>query len=79
MQPSISKIREFHCIAINASKKKYLIKMLKCLWDLMLPYAFAEEDRKLRSADRKGPDLSPRLSTPGDTTFQPHPSSSDCA
>lgn len=36
--------REFHWIAINATKKKYLIQMLKRLWDLMLPYAFAEED-----------------------------------
>ncbi len=36
--------REFHWIAINAAKKKYLIRMLKRLWDLMLPYAFAGED-----------------------------------
>ncbi len=36
--------REFHWIAINACRKKYLIQMLKRLWDLMLPYAFAEED-----------------------------------
>jgi len=36
--------REFHWIVINASRKKYLVQMLKRLWDLMLPYAFAEED-----------------------------------
>ena len=36
--------REFHWIAINACKKKYLIQTLKRLWDLMLPYAFAEKD-----------------------------------
>jgi len=36
--------REFHWIAINTTKKKYLIQTLKRLWDLMLPYAFAEED-----------------------------------
>jgi len=38
--------REFHWIAINACKKKYLVQVLKRLWDLMLPYAFAEEDTK---------------------------------
>ena len=36
--------REFHWIAIKACKKKYLIQMLTRLWDLMLPYAFAEKD-----------------------------------
>ena len=36
--------RQFHWIAINACKKKYLIQMLTRLWDLMLPYAFAERD-----------------------------------
>lgn len=36
--------REFHWIAINACKKKYLAQMLKRLWDLMLPYAFAAKD-----------------------------------
>ena len=36
--------REFHWIAINACKKKYLVQMLKRLWNLMLPYAFAEKD-----------------------------------
>ena len=36
--------REFHWIAINSCKKKYLIQMLTRLWDLMLPYAFAEKD-----------------------------------
>ena len=38
--------REFHWIAINACKKKYLVQMLRRLWDLTLPYAFAEKDTK---------------------------------
>ena len=36
--------REFHWIAISACKKGYLIQMLKRLWDLMLPYSFADEN-----------------------------------
>ena len=36
--------RQFHWIAINASRKRRLIQMLKRVWDLMLPYSFAEED-----------------------------------
>ncbi len=39
-----TKHREFHWIAISASKKGYLIQMLKRLWDLMLPYSFANEN-----------------------------------
>jgi len=35
--------RDFHWIAINACKKRSLIKMLRRLWDLMLPYSLAEE------------------------------------
>lgn len=36
--------REFHWIAISTCKKRYLIQMLKRLWDLMLPYSFGNED-----------------------------------
>ena len=36
--------REFHWIAINACKKRYVIQMLKRLWDLMLPYSLVDED-----------------------------------
>jgi len=36
--------RQFHWIAINASRKRRLIQMLKRLWDLMLPYSFAGEE-----------------------------------
>ncbi len=35
--------REFHWIAINACKKKYLIQMLTRVWNLMPPHAFTEE------------------------------------
>jgi len=46
--------REFHWIAIKASRKKYLIQMLTRLWNLMLPYAFAEKDTEgfLRQAQK---------------------------
>ena len=36
--------REFHWIAISACNKRYLIQMLRRLWDLMLPYSLGNGD-----------------------------------
>ncbi len=36
--------RQFHWIAINASRKKYLPQMLTHVWNLMRPYLFAAVD-----------------------------------